>query len=77
MSEFLATTPGTVLMGYVFIVGIVLLVIAAELKDYRERVEAAWEARARSMANHPAGKGRVLSERHMDTPGYDWVNGPL
>jgi cell division protein FtsW (lipid II flippase) len=36
--------------------------------------------RARSMAAHPAGRARVLpvqESRHLDTAGYDWVNGPL
>lgn len=85
MLDFIANTPFTILMAYVLIAFIVFMLIAAARKNYREKVAAqneyaalmAQDARKRSMANHPAGKGRVLSERHLDRPGYDWANGSL
>ena len=72
----------------VFVV-IGLIVIAALMFRIREALEAEKLERqaqlVRSVRAHPAGKGRDKptgvyfqdNARHIDKPGYDWVNGDL
>jgi hypothetical protein len=68
--------PFTTTLALLLGAAIIILWIVAIVRREQEKTRRL--ALAASINRHPAGKALDRSEsRHLDTPGYDWVNGDL